>query len=72
MPEYVGDVTVKIICTDNYARESVADRLVASGIRSGREADYMLAALKTMASHEEYYQLVDDDHRLWRGMEELV
>jgi hypothetical protein len=32
----------------------------------------MLAALKSKAGHDEYYQLVDDDYRLWRGIEELV
>ena len=63
---------MKIICTDNYGRESVADRLVASNITSEMEANYMLAALKSTAGHDKYYQLVDDDYRLWRGMEELV
>lgn len=63
---------MKIICTDNYAREAVADRLVAENICSGQEADYMLAALKSKASHDEYFQLVDDYYVLWRGMEELA
>lgn len=63
---------MKIICKDNYDRESVADRLVAESITSHQEADFMLAALKSIASRDDYYQIVPDDYKLWRGMEELV
>lgn len=63
---------MKIICTDNYARESVADRLVAENINSDREANFMLAALKSTAYETDFYQLVADDYQIWRGMEELV
>lgn len=63
---------MKIICTDNYARESVADRLVAENVKSDDDAQIIIAALNAKASHCEYYTIRDDDYKLWRGMEELV
>lgn len=63
---------MKIICTDNYARESVADRLVAENVKNDDEAQFIIEALNSRAGHAEYYVIRDDDYKLWRGMEELV
>lgn len=66
---------MKIIAVDNYARESVADRLVAENIQSEEEGNVMLGALRAKYSGRfspTWYELVADDHKLRRGMEELV
>lgn len=65
---------MKIICTDNYARESVADRLVAENVQYEREAQMIVDALNLhpSRSHSDYYVIKNDDYKLWRGMEELV
>lgn len=64
---------MKIICTDNYGRESVAERLVAENIKNSDEASSMCAALnKIEGGSSDHYLVKEDDYRLWRGMEELV
>lgn len=66
---------MKIVCTDNYARDTVADRLVAEGVKHEGEALAMAAGLNGAFGGENspnYYKAVPDDYRLWRGMEELV
>lgn len=66
---------MKIICVDNYARETVADRLVADNIKSEEYAKCMCKALCDKYSSEystEWFQVVDDNYRLSRGMEDLV
>lgn len=69
-----GHPAMKIIACDNFARETVADRLVASNIINEQEANLMLAALLSTCTDNTptWYRLEPDDYKLWRGMEELV
>lgn len=65
---------MKIIRVDNFDRETVADRLVAEKVGEV-EGKVMRDALQAKFGGEDssyYYKLVPDDHKLWRGMEELV
>lgn len=59
---------MKIVCTDNFARETQSERFVAENIRNEREAKIMLDALrKTCTDHEpDWYKLVPDDYVLYR------
>jgi len=65
---------VKIICTDNFAREERADSLVAENLRE----DYAEEIAKFLnekyggADSPNYFKAVPDDYKLWKGMEELV
>ena len=64
---------MKIIWCDGFARESVADRLVATIEGNADEAALMLQGLLDAIRWEgDWYRLVDDDYRLSRGMEDLV
>jgi hypothetical protein len=63
---------MKIVCTDNYACESVAERLVAENIANEQEARIMADALNAQKSDSDFYVVRADHERLWRGMEELV
>lgn len=63
---------MKIIATDNLARESVADRLVADNISDKREGELMVDALNSCRRGEDWYVLVADNYRLSRGMEDLL
>jgi hypothetical protein len=65
---------MKIIAKDNFDRPHVADILIAENIHF-RYVDIMVDALNaSLASDhsEKYFMAVDDDYRLYRGMEELV
>lgn len=64
---------MKIIAIDNGARESVADRLVAANVPEV-EGKIMCDALRATCDGNSawYYNLVEDDHRLSKGMEDLV
>lgn len=66
---------MKIIESDNFGRESVADFVVAEGIKSEAYAKVMCEALQAKYGGEHsqsFFQVQPDDYRLWRGMEELV
>ena len=65
---------LKIIWTDNFNNETVADRLVASGIKHRAEGEAMLKGLRDTCTESgpNWYNLVEDDYRLSRGMEDLV
>ena len=64
---------MKIIRVDGYDRDSVAQRLVAEGIRNQEEAKIMLGALcDKRGDDSNWYRLVEDNHILWRGMAEFV
>lgn len=67
---------MKIISVDNFARENVRDDLVAENIRSKEFAAVMCKALNDKFCNHDYadrfYKVVEDDHKLWRGVEELV
>lgn len=63
---------MKVICTDNYARESVADRLVAEGLTEEQAAAKVGDLNVTNRNSNDWYRAVSDDYRLSRGMEDLV
>lgn len=54
---------MKILRTDNFARESVSEYVVAENIQSNKEAEIMLNALiKTCtADGPNFYKLVEDE-----------
>lgn len=65
---------MKIIWTDGFNRESVADKLVAENVRE-HEGKIMIKALESACKggdESDWYMLVPDDYRLSRGMEDLV
>lgn len=64
---------MKIIQVDNFARETVAEILVAANISQER-ADMMLKRLRARCHPwgPVWYESVPDDHVLWGGMAELV
>jgi hypothetical protein len=63
---------MKVIATDNYAREHIADRLIVDGLTE-REAETYCQWLLDHRHHDDYwYQVVSDDYALWRGREELI
>lgn len=65
---------MKIVRVDNFARETVADSLVAVGITNASEAETMVTALQASCdpSGPIWYQLKPDDYMLSRGMEDFV
>lgn len=68
---------MKIIRIDNFAREHVADVLIAENVSQyhGRRIVDLLNKTEDKifnGNSEDYYKLVDNDYKLWRGMEELV
>ena len=67
---------MKIVAVDNFARESIADLLVAENITNKSYAEVMCKALNDRYCKSEYdtrhYQVWEDDKRLGRGMEDLV
>lgn len=65
---------MKIIGIDNFNRESVADFLVCENVTNDYIGSKIVELLnKDSGEHGSwFYRLVEDDHRLWRGMEELV
>jgi hypothetical protein len=64
---------MKIIAVDNFARESVADRLIADNIANEVVGNIMVKALNSDCDvSASFYKLVPDDYKLWGGMEELV
>lgn len=66
---------MKIVQHDNFNRESIADFLVAENIKSEAYAKVMCDALQAKYGGENsdaFFQVKNDDYRLWRGMAELV
>lgn len=65
---------MKIIAKDNFARESVADVLIAENVHLSyaHEIATFLQATYGGDNESRFYEAVSDDYRLWRGMEELV
>lgn len=63
---------MKIIWRDGYNRETIADRLVCDNIKSKAEAVIMLTALRDNINESQWYDIVEDDYILSRGMEDLV
>lgn len=67
---------MKIIAVDNFDRYGIADVLVAENIRLKHYAEAMCKALNDKFCNSDdairYYKVVDDEHKLWRGMAELI
>lgn len=68
---------MKIIGTDNLARESIADYVLITDItesemQHARWVVEKLNARLTMDGAGTYYKIVDDSYKLWRGIEEFV
>lgn len=65
---------MKIIGVDNFAREAVADFLVCENVRNDYVGKIMVDALNAHEGEHggTWFKLVPADHKLWRGMEELV
>lgn len=67
---------MKIIGTDNYARETVADFLVADNIKNNEFAKVMCKALNEKYCNSEYaltyYKVVENDFKLSKGMADLI
>jgi hypothetical protein len=65
---------MKIIGVDNFNRESVADFLVCENVANERVGQTMVDALNRESGDygSYFYKLVPADHKLWRGMEELI
>lgn len=62
---------MKVILVDNYARESVADSLLIDAL-SEEEAKAVAEEYNSSNIGYWYAKVVPDDHRLNRGMEDLV
>lgn len=64
---------MKIIAVDNYARETVADRLIAENVPE-YYAELFVNYLNERSGQNSawYFKSAPDDHKLWRGMEELI
>jgi hypothetical protein len=71
---------VKIIGVDNFGRETVADRLLVSGIpndphnvaKAEEVCDWFNTFSCCEVSGGTFHRVVDDGYRLSRGMEDLV
>lgn len=68
---------MKIIGTDNLARETVADKLLIAWFPpwAREHAQAACNALNKFTCDDSggiFYKIVDDDYRLCRGMEDLI
>ncbi len=59
---------MKIVCVDNFNRETKNDRLVAETIKNDAEARVMLAALRNACPRggDDWYEIKPDDYVLYR------
>lgn len=62
---------MKIIAVDSYARENVADILVCENVNE-YYAKLIVQLLNYDKENSRWFVAVEDDHKLWRGMEEFV
>lgn len=64
---------MKIVMVDNFARESIADTLIAENVNE-YWGSWIVKRLNENLDQNSpnYFQLFDDDCVLWRGMAELV
>lgn len=64
----------KIVAVDNFARETVADHLVAEHFRSLEEVERCCAILQSLVltNDPEWFRVKTQDYVLWRGMAEFV
>jgi len=64
---------MKVIGVSNFNNESVADLLVCDNVTE-YFGDIIVDHLNEITSEDDtyYYKMVENDHKLWRGMEELI
>lgn len=66
---------MKIIAVDNFDRDEIPNVLVAENVNK-YWGDKIVTSLNYMEgtdlNAQYYFLLVDDDHKLWGGMSELV
>lgn len=65
---------MKIICTDNFGRESIAESVVAEHMNQPY-ATFVCEALNKQFSGDtssSFFKVVEDDYKPWGGMAELV
>jgi len=66
---------MKIIASDNYARETVADIVVVDKITNTYYAKLIVSLLNNrlhIVDSDKYYKLVEDDYLLSCGLEDLI
>jgi hypothetical protein len=65
---------MKIIGHSNFDNEAVADVLVAENVHPSYVEFIVQSLLKSFGGDYAtyYFSVVDDDYKLWRGMEEFV
>jgi hypothetical protein len=66
--------TWKVVGVDNFARETVADKLVAENFNNKNFAELLASVLNSKSGPNPsiYYDVKPGDYRLWSGMEEFV
>lgn len=65
---------MKIVCIDNFGRESVADRLIAENVKEfyGRHIVNMFNEKFSSDYSSHYFVLKPDSYVLWQGMAEFA
>lgn len=62
---------MKVIRIDNYARETVAEAVIAENL-DDESAKVLVDKLNSKRSDDDWYVVESDDYKPWRGMEELI
>jgi hypothetical protein len=62
----------KIIMMDNYNREMVADILVCENVNDRFGKRIVECLNENRKNDDEFFQTVEDDYRLSRGLEDLI
>lgn len=64
---------MKIVEIDNFARDSVAEKVVAENLTYD-EAQIKLEELTSSPTrpYDKWYMVATDEYKLWRGLEELI
>ena len=59
---------MKIICRDNYDRDNISDKLIAEHVNPhyGERIVRLLNTACLSAIHDEHFNLVDDDYKLYK------
>ena len=63
---------MKVISVDNYDREHISDTLICENVSGYLGSEIVEFLNQKFKYGSDYYKLVDDDYKLWRGMEELI
>ncbi len=61
---------MKIVGRDNYNRESVAETLIVENVNE--HFGEMIVNFLNRTSDCEFYSLEENDHRLYRGLDDLI